>query len=81
MNYTHLSQSERYQIYALMKAGQPLSDIAKILHRHRSTIYREVSRNSCNDPAESAQVMRLIYMLLLAFSCPAPDAVSDCCKS
>ncbi len=46
MNYTHLSQSERYQIYALMKAGQPLSDIAKILHRHRSTIYREVSRNS-----------------------------------
>ena len=46
MNYTHLSQSERYQIYALMKAGQPLSDIAQILHRHRSTIYREVSRNS-----------------------------------
>lgn len=46
MNYTHLSQSERYQIYALMKAGQALSDIAKILRRHRSTIYREISRNS-----------------------------------
>ena len=46
MNSTHLSQSERYQIYALMKAGQALSDIAKILRRHRSTIYREISRNS-----------------------------------
>ena len=46
MNYTHLSQSERYQIYALLKAGLSLSEIATILARHRSTIYREVSRNS-----------------------------------
>ena len=46
MNYTHLSQSERYQISALLKAGHSLSEIATILRRHRSTIYREVSRNS-----------------------------------
>lgn len=46
MNYTHLSQPERYQIYALLKAGHSLSEIAAILCRHRSTIYREVSRNS-----------------------------------
>ena len=46
MNYTHLSQSERYQISALLKAGHGLSEIANILRRHRSTIYREVSRNS-----------------------------------
>ena len=46
MNYTHLSQSERYQISALLKAGHGLSEIANILGRHRSTIYREVSRNS-----------------------------------
>jgi transposase, IS30 family len=46
MNYTHLSQSERYQIYALLKAGHGLSEIAALLRRHRSTMYREVSRNS-----------------------------------
>jgi len=46
MNYTHLSQSERYQIYALLKGGHSLTEIATILGRHRSTIYREVSRNS-----------------------------------
>ena len=46
MNYTHLSQTERYQIYALLKAGHSLSEIATILGRHRSTIYREISRNS-----------------------------------
>ena len=46
MNYTHLSQFERYQIYALLKAGHSLSEIATILGRHRSTIYREISRNS-----------------------------------
>jgi len=46
MNYTHLSQSERYQIYALLKAGHGLSEIAAILRRHRSTILREIFRNS-----------------------------------
>jgi IS30 family transposase len=46
MNYTHLSQYERYQIYALLKAGHSLSEIAALLRRHRSTIYREISRNS-----------------------------------
>ena len=46
MNFTHLSQSERYQIYALLKAGQGLSEIATIFHRHRSTTYREIFRNS-----------------------------------
>jgi IS30 family transposase len=44
MTYTHLSQTERYQIYALMKAGQTQSEIAQILGRHKSTISREISR-------------------------------------
>jgi len=46
MNYTHLSQSERHQIYALLKAGHSLSEIAALLRRYRYTIYRVISRNS-----------------------------------
>ena len=46
MSYKHLSQTERYQIYALMKAGQNPKTIAQILGRHQSTISREVLRNS-----------------------------------
>ena len=45
MNYKHLSQVERYQIYALMKAGHDQTQIARLLDRHKSTISREISRN------------------------------------
>ena len=46
MTYTHLSQTERYQIQALMKAGQTQIGIARILGRHQSTISRELRRGS-----------------------------------
>lgn len=46
MTYKHLSPAERYQIYALMKAGLNQTEIALILNRHRSTISRELDRNS-----------------------------------
>jgi len=46
MTYEHLSQDERYQISALLKAGLAISHIAQILGRHRSTIGREVRRNA-----------------------------------
>ncbi len=46
MTYKHLSQAERYQIYALMKAGHDQTQIAKLLDRHKSTISRELRRNS-----------------------------------
>ena len=46
MTYKHLSQAERYQIHALMKAGHDQSEIAKLLDRHKSTISRELSRNT-----------------------------------
>lgn len=46
MSYKHLSQVERYQISALMKAGQNQMQIAQILGRHKSTISRELARNS-----------------------------------
>ncbi len=46
MNYTHLTQQERYQIYALKKAGHTQIEIANVLERNASTISRELSRNS-----------------------------------
>jgi IS30 family transposase len=46
MSYKHLSQTERYQIYALMKLGHSISEVANALDRHKSTISRELSRNA-----------------------------------
>ena len=45
-NYHHLSQPQRYQIEALIKAGHSMSAIAILLGVHRSTISREIKRNS-----------------------------------
>lgn len=46
MRYKQLTQEERYQIYALLKAGHTQSEIAMILDRHKSTISREILRNT-----------------------------------
>lgn len=46
MNYKHLSQIERYQIYSLMKAQHSITEIAQLLGRNKSTISRELRRNS-----------------------------------
>ena len=45
MNYTHLTREERYQIYALKKAGHTQSRIAVIIDRSPSTISRALLRN------------------------------------
>jgi IS30 family transposase len=45
MNYNQLTESERYQIYALKKAGHPQNEIARLLKRSPSTISRELRRN------------------------------------
>jgi IS30 family transposase len=64
MKYKHLSQAERYQIYALMKAGHDQTQIAKLLDRHKSTISRELIRNTGsraidpNKPVSSRQSVR-----------------------
>ena len=42
--YKHLSRIERYQIHSLLKANQTISEIARLLGRHRSTISRELDR-------------------------------------
>ena len=44
--YHHLAQDERCQIYALKKSGFSNSRIAIELDRSRSTIWREIKRNS-----------------------------------
>jgi IS30 family transposase len=45
MSYTQLTREQRYQIYALMKAGHSQTRTAEIVRCHRSTISRELSRN------------------------------------
>ena len=43
--YTQLTQEQRYQIYALMKAKLNQSEIAAIVGVHKSTVSRELGRN------------------------------------
>lgn len=44
-HYSHLDLAERRQIAVLLEAGVPVSEIARRLGRHRSTIHREIDRN------------------------------------
>lgn len=44
--YSHLSQEQRYQIEALIKAGESLTSVGRIVGVHKSTISREIKRNS-----------------------------------
>jgi IS30 family transposase len=46
MRYTHLSQTERYQIYTMLNLNCRIIEIAQHLERHESTIRREILRNS-----------------------------------
>ena len=45
MNYTHITEAERYQIYALKKAGISQRKIVLQLNRNLSSISRELRRN------------------------------------
>ena len=45
-NYTQLTLKERQRIAVFIEMGWSKAQIAKKLNRHRSTIYRELSRNS-----------------------------------
>ena len=44
-HYTQLTEPQRYQIYALMKAGHDQTETAVIIGVHKSTISRELRRN------------------------------------
>jgi len=44
--YQHLTRDQRCQLYTLLERGDSVFTIAKVLDLHRSTIYRELERNS-----------------------------------
>lgn len=46
MTYKHLTREERYQIHSLKRQGVALGCIAAELGRNRSTVSREIQRNS-----------------------------------
>lgn len=59
MNYTQLTDYERYQIYSLKKAGHNQKEIALLLGRSPSTISRELKRNTGLRGYRPAQAQRL----------------------
>ncbi|MDQ6957979.1 MAG: helix-turn-helix domain-containing protein [Mariprofundaceae bacterium] len=59
MNYTQLSQEQRYQIAILKKAGHKQSDIADMMGVHKSTISRELPRNTGLRGYQAKQAHRL----------------------
>ena len=56
--YTHLTQHQRYQIAALLKANVTQKLIAEIVGVHRSTISREIRRNRGRRGYRPAQAHR-----------------------
>lgn len=59
MTYQHLSQTERYQIYILMKDGKTQTQIARLMDQHKSTISRELARNTGNRGYRPRQACQL----------------------
>ncbi len=47
MAYIQITSKERYTIAALKREGFNQSEIARHLGRHRSSVSREITRNSC----------------------------------
>jgi IS30 family transposase len=45
-SYSHLDLNERRQLYLSLDARKSVPEIARFLGRHRSTIYRELQRNT-----------------------------------
>ena len=46
MSYTQLTQEQRYTIYVLKKRGETQTKIAKTIGVHKSTVSREIRRNT-----------------------------------
>ncbi|TAJ80845.1 MAG: hypothetical protein EPO42_03440 [Gallionellaceae bacterium] len=79
MKYTHLTRKERYQIYALKKAGHPQSEIAIMLERSAATISRELSRSTGGRGYRPNQAHRLAAARACRTSCAAhrPSALKQ----
>ena len=59
MAYKQLTQEQRYQTQALLKANHNQTQIAMILQCHKSTISREIRRNTGLKGYRPAQAQRL----------------------
>src|SRR5690606_614666 len=57
--YTQLSQDERYEIYATLKSKSSIASLARELGRSRSTIYRELKRNTGQRGYRAQQAAKL----------------------
>ena len=49
MGHTELNLDERRTFYRLREAKLPMAEIARVMGRHRSSLYREVKRNCHQD--------------------------------
>ena len=59
MSYSQLTQEQRYQIWALKKAGMKQTAIAEEIGVHKSTICRELARNTGQRGYRPKQAHRL----------------------
>lgn len=57
--YSQLTSEQRYQIYALLKAGHAQTEIAQVVDKHKSTISREIRRNTGGRGYRPIQAQRL----------------------
>ena len=55
MSHKHFTINERNKLEVLLKENYRISKIAKILDRHRATIYREIKRIDGEYSSENAQ--------------------------
>ena len=63
MKYQQLTEGKRYQISVLLEQGVSIKNIALAIDCHRSSVYRELSRNSgetnyCPQTAHQACIER-----------------------
>lgn len=75
MSHKQLAQEQRYQIYTLKKAGVKNTEIANILQVHKSTICRELKRNTGGRGYRPRQAHREDYYSHLAELYSAPTKV------
>ena len=75
MTYTHLSQSERYQIERWLQQGLHIIQISRLLNRAKSTIYRELKRLKVAYSAAGASIHRQQCASRSAANAPRIDAV------
>lgn len=78
MVYTHLTQDQRYQIEALLKAGHTQAQVARILARAPSTICRELRRNRSPGLRYEAMQAQTLASIRARACANAPQIKLDC---